>query len=52
MVSSDTRQFGGSLVPAWIASGLLVCTADLVPWAAILFITHQRHYGASHWQPA
>jgi hypothetical protein len=52
MVSSDTRQFGGSLVPAWIASGLLLCAAVLVPWAAILFITLPRHYGANHWQLA
>ena len=52
MVFSDTRQSGGPLVPTWIASGLLVCAAVLVPWAAILFITLPRHYGASHWQLA
>jgi hypothetical protein len=52
MVCSDTRQSGGSLVPAWIAPVLLVCAAVLVPWTAILFLTLPRHYGASHWQLA
>jgi hypothetical protein len=52
MVSSDGRQATGSFVPAWIAPALLACAVVLVPWAAILFLTLPRQYGASHWQLA
>lgn len=36
-------------MPPWIALAFLFCAVVLIPWAALLFLTLPRHYGANHW---